>query len=365
MSKVTKRIITLTVVLLVFGVLAYPKVKPLFNSDSGTSSNPQQMNRGGGMMQVEAVEVDFETIEDRIFTSGSVAANEVVELSAEASGIITNIYFEEGREVSQGDLLLKINDSQLQAQKARTQFRLNLAEQREERQRRLLERGGISQDDYDATLNEVNVLRAEQQLIEAQIEQTEVRAPFSGIVGLKFVSVGSYISPNTRIASLQEIDPVKIDFSVPERFISRVDVGDIINFTVQGYDSTFVGAVYAIEPRIDPETRTLQIRAMSDNPDRLLFPGAFANITLILDEIDDAMMLPAISVIPELNAQKVFLVKNGKVEESRIRTGIRTSEKVQVIEGVAHGDTVLTTGLLQVRPGMDVEIVDIKKTTEL
>jgi membrane fusion protein, multidrug efflux system len=365
MSKVTKRIITFTIVLLAFGALAYPKVKPLFSSDSGNSPGSQQMNRGGGVMQVEAVVVDFETIEDRIFTSGTVAANEEIELSAEASGIITDIYFEEGRTVSKGDLLLKINDSQLQAQKARTQFRLNLAEQREERQRRLLERGGISQDDYDATLNEVNVLRAEQQLIEAQIEQTEVRAPFSGNVGLKFVSVGSYISPNTRIASLQDIDPVKIDFSIPERFISRVDVGDVINFTVQGYDSTFVGSVYAIEPRIDPETRTLQLRAMSENPGKLLFPGAFANITLILDEIDDAMMLPSISVIPELNAQKVFLVRNGKVEESRIRSGIRTSEKIQVIDGVAYGDTVLTTGLLQVRPGMDVQIVDIKKTTEL
>jgi membrane fusion protein, multidrug efflux system len=365
MSKVTKRIITLTIVLLIFGALAYPKVKPLFSSSVSSSSGQDGMNRSNSALQVEAVEVDFETIEDRIFTSGTVGANEVVDLSAEASGIITAIYFEEGREVSKGDLLLKINDSQLQAQKARNQFRLNLADQREERQRRLLERGGISQDDYDATLNELNVLRAELQLIEAQIEQTEVRAPFSGIVGLKFVSVGSYISPNTRIASLQEIDPVKIDFSIPERFISRVDVGDVINFSVQGYDSTFVGEVYAIEPRIDMETRTLQIRAISENPGRLLFPGAFANITLILDEIDDAMMLPTIAVVPELNTQKVFLVRNGKVEESRIRTGIRTSEKVQVIDGVAHGDTVLTTGLLQARPGMDVEIVEIKKTTEL
>ncbi len=365
MSKLTKRIIMLSVFLLVAGALAYPKVMPLFSSSSGSSTGSQQMNRGGGATTVEAVIADFETIEDRIFTSGSVAANEEVELSAEASGIITDIYFEEGREVSQGDLLLKINDSQLQAQKARTQFRLNLAEQREVRQARLLERGGISQDDYDATLNEVNVLRAEKQLIDAQIEQTEVRAPFNGIVGLKFVSVGSYISPNTRIASLQDIDPVKIDFSIPERFISRVNIGDAINFTVQGYDSTFTGSVYAIEPRIDPETRTLRIRALSGNPDRLLFPGAFANITLILEEINDALMLPSISVIPELNSQKVFLVRDGKVEESRIRTGIRTSEKIQVIEGVAHGDTVLTTGLLQVRPGMDVEIIDIKKTTDI
>lgn len=363
MGKVTKRILTITIILLVFGGLAYPKIKPLFSSpsDSGNTSG----NQSSGKMQVEAVELDYETIEDRIFSSGTVQANELVELSAEASGIITNIYFEEGRQVQRGDLLVKINDSELQAQKQRAIYRLNLAEQREERQRRLLERGGISQDDYDATLNEVNILRAETQLIEAQIDKTEIRAPFSGVIGLKYVSTGSYISSTSRIASLQEVDPVKIDFSIPERYIPRVSVGDNINFTVQGVDSTFLGEVYAIEPRVDTETRTLQIRAMSENRGQVLYPGAFANIVLILEQIDDALMLPTISIVPELNAQKVFVVRDGVVEESRIRTGIRTSEKVQVIEGISRGDVVLTTGLLQVRPGMEVEITDLKKTNEL
>ncbi|TVR30718.1 MAG: efflux RND transporter periplasmic adaptor subunit [Balneolaceae bacterium] len=362
MGKVTKRIITFTVLILIFGALAYPKVKPLFSSPSDAN---QSSSRSSSMLQVEAVQIEHESIEDRIFSSGTVQANEVVELSSESSGLITNIYFQEGREVNRGDLLVKINDSELQAQKQRATFRLNLAEQREGRQKRLLERGGISQDDYDATLNEVNVLRSELQLIDAQIAQTEVRAPFSGLIGLKYISSGSYITPGTRIASLQEVDPVKIDFSIPERFIPRVDVGDRINFTVQGVDSTFTGEVYAIEPRVDTQTRTLQIRAISGNRDQLLYPGAFANIVLILDQIDDAIMVPTISIVPELNAQKVYLVRNGKVVESRVRTGIRTSEKVQVVDGVAVGDTVLTTGLLQVRPGMDVEITDLKKATEL
>lgn len=358
-----KRITTIVIVLFIFGALAYPKVKPLFSSPTNTDQPDRQ--RGSGALKVEAVTLDFETIEDRIFSSGTIQANEVVELSTESSGLITDIYFEEGRTVEKGQLLVKINDSELQAQRERSVFRLNLAEQREERQRRLLERGGISQDDYDATLNEVNVLRSELQLIDAQIEKTEVRAPFSGVIGLKYVSPGSYITPGVRIASLQEVNPVKIDFSIPERYISRVDVTDQINFSVQGYDSTFVGNVYAIEPRIDTQTRTLQIRATSQNDDQLLFPGAFANIVLILDEINDALMVPTISIIPELNAQKVYVIREGKVQESRVQTGIRTSEKVQIVSGIAHGDTVLTTGLLQVRPGMDVEITELKKTTEL
>ncbi|TVP99604.1 MAG: efflux RND transporter periplasmic adaptor subunit [Balneolaceae bacterium] len=358
----TKRIITITIIILIFGGLAYPKIKPLFSSPS---EGQNQNTPGRSLLQVDVVEMQYETIEDRIFSSGTIEANEVVELSTEASGIITDIYFEEGREVEKGKLLVKINDSELQAQKQRAEFRLSLAEQREERQRRLLERGGISQDDYDATLNELNVLRAETRLIDAQIDRTEIRAPFSGIVGLKYVSVGSYITPATRIASLQEVDPIKIDFSIPERYLARVSVGDRILFSVQGIDSTFTGEVYAIEPRIDTQTRTLQIRALSTNPENLLFPGAFATITLIMDEINNALMVPAIAVIPELNAQKLFVLREGKVEEQRVQTGIRTSEKVQIVSGLESGDLVLTTGLLQVRPGMEVEISEQQISSEL
>lgn len=364
MNKIVKRVITVVVLLSALGLLAWPKVKPLFSTPSGGDSN-NGPNRGNSALQVEAVELEYETIEDRIFTSGTIRANEVVELSSESSGLITDILFQEGRSVERGDLLVKINDSELQAQKQRAEYRLSLAEQREQRQKRLLERGGISQDEYDATLNEVNVMRSEIRLIEAQIEKTEVRAPFTGVVGLKYVSTGSYISPAARIASLQDVDPVKIDFSVPERYLARVTVGDLIEFNVQGVDSAFVGEVYAIEPRIDTDTRTLQVRAMSDNPGRMLFPGAFANITLILDQIDDALMLPTISIIPELNRQKVYVARDGKVEEVEVRTGIRTSNKVQVVDGLQRGDVVLTTGLLQVRPGMEINIVDLKKSTDV
>lgn len=356
-----KKVIGITVVLIVAALLAYPKVKPLFSTPADTGNS----QRSSSLLQVEAVQIQEEIIEDQIFTSGSVLAEEDVELSAEASGIITDILFDEGSSVEEGDLLVKINDSELQAEKRRATFRLNLAEQREERQKRLLERGGISQDDYDAILNEVNVIRSELDLINARIDQTEIRAPFSGQVGLKYVSEGSYISPNSQIASLQSLNPIKIDFSIPERYISRIAIGDRINFTVQGVDSTFTGEVYAIEPRISRDTRSISIRARSNNGGRLLFPGAFASITLVLNEIDNALMVPSISVIPELNSQKIYVVKNGAVAEARIRTGIRTSDQVQIIEGVAPGDTVLTTGLLQVNPGSEVEITKLTQGSDL
>lgn len=358
-----KKIVSITVVILIIAGIAYPKVKPFFTKNS--DSQEQEQRPGPGLLEVEAVELDYETVEDRIYSTGTVQANEIVELATEASGLITDIYFEEGSKVQEGDLLLKINDSELQAQRQRAEFRLNLAGQREERQSRLLERGGISQDDYDATLNEVNVLRSELRLIDAQIEKTELNAPFSGILGLKYVSTGAYITPASRIASLQEVNPVKIDFSVPERYISKIRPGITINFTVQGVDSVFVGEVYAVEPRVDTETRTLQIRALSENHENLLYPGAFADIELILDQIDDALMVPTISIIPELNAQKVFVSNDGVIEQRIVTTGIRTSEKVQIIDGLERGDIVLTTGLLQVRPGMEVNVTEISKSFDL
>lgn len=362
MNKVVKRILTISVILVIFSVLAWPKVKPILSSPSNNETETQGSQQN--LLNVEGVVMEYEELQDKIFTSGTVQANEVVDLRSEVAGKITDIYFEEGRPVAEGQLLVKINDSELQAQRRRAQFQLNLAEQREQRQVRLLERGGISQEEYDATVNEVNVLISELDLIDAQIDKTEIRAPFDGTVGLKFVSTGSFISSDTHIATLNDIDPVKIDFSIPERYFTRVQVGDRIQFNVQGNDSTFTGEVYAIEPRIDAQTRTLQIRAISSNPDGILVPGAFANIELILDSIDDALMLPAIAVIPELNRQKVFKYEYGTVTQVDVMTGLRTDRAVRVMDGVAVGDTILTTGLLQAREGMGVQLTNVRKSSD-
>ncbi|MDR8392772.1 efflux RND transporter periplasmic adaptor subunit [Aliifodinibius sp. S!AR15-10] len=315
MNQITKRILFVGALFVALGALAYPKVKPLF-TDSNTANSAAASARSA--LQVDAVRVGTDSVEDKIFTTGTLLANEEVELSSEISGKITDIYLEEGRNVKQGQLLLKINDSELQAQLTRAQYRLNLATERESRQEKLLEKGGISQEDYDATLNEVNVLKSEVALIKAQIEKTEIRAPFNGRVGLKYVSEGSYISPTTRIASLQSINPIKLDFSIPERYVNTVEVGDRITFTVQGTDREFQGEIYAIEPRINSQTRTLQIRARSNNDEGLLVPGAFADIKLVLDTIDDALMLPTIALVPEIQGQKVFMYSNGQVMEQRV-----------------------------------------------
>lgn len=345
-----RTIITGTVAIAVVALLAVPK---LVSSDNGGLV-------GGGRtqdtLQVAAHVVQPQPLRNTIYTTGSVRANEAVDLVSEASGKLTRILFSEGSRVQQGQLLVKINDAELQAQLVRAQHRLALAQKREARQRQILEKGGVSQEEYDLALNEVNVLEAEVSVIEAQVEKTEIHAPFSGVIGLRYVSEGSYISPQSRIATLQNLDPIKIDFSVPEKYAGQVRPGQAIQFRIAGTEQVFRGEIYAVEPRIEQDTRTLQLRARSQNPGNVLVPGAFADVEMILSEIPDAVTVPSIAVVPELNGQKVYVYRSGLAASQPVQTGIRTDTQVQVLSGLAPGDTVLTSGLQQVRPGLPVDV---------
>ncbi|MEJ2504672.1 MAG: efflux RND transporter periplasmic adaptor subunit, partial [Ignavibacteriaceae bacterium] len=255
-----------------------------------------------------------------------------------------------------GDLLVKINDADLQAQLQSAKSRLELQKDTEYRQKQLLEKEAISQEDYDMTANQLQVNQAEVELIKAQIDKTEIRAPFSGIVGLKNVSEGSFVNNSTIIASLQNINPIKIDFSIPERHSSMVEVGDEINFTISGNNKKYIGKVYAIEPKIDPVTRTLQIRALCSNTGREILPGSFASVELVLKKIENAILVPSEALIPDIQGQKVFVYRNGIATPQQVETGIRTDKTVQLTSGVSEGDTIITSGMLQLRPGAPVKI---------
>jgi membrane fusion protein, multidrug efflux system len=298
-------------------------------------------------------------LDDKLKSTGTLRANQEIDLSTEVSGKITGIYFEEGARVNQGDLLLKINDNDLQADLARITSNIEMMEETLERQRRLFERGGVTQEDYDATLMQLNNLRAEQASIEVQIERTEVVAPFDGSVGLRYVDEGSYITPATEIATLRDLSSVRVDFSVPERYAGEIETGNEVRFTVQGVDSVFTGEVAALEPGIDPRSRTMNIRAVSDNSDGMLRSGAFANIELVLESFDGTIMIPAIALVPDMGQYKVMVYEEGTITERVVETGIRERESVQILDGLAPMDTVLVNGLLQVRSGMEVQIRDI------
>lgn len=350
MKKRIKGFIIGGIVIVVIIVLLLPK---FISSGGNTSANiPAQM---GMSIPVKAHVVESERLSNTVNSTGSIMANEEVELRSETTGKITSINFREGSFVNKGDLLVKINDSELQAQLRRAESKVNVIQEKEFRHRTLLERNLISQEEYDNTLNEFNASKAEYDLIKAQIDKTEILAPFSGIVGLRSVSEGSFVNTNTIIARLQNLSTLKIDFSIPERYYSMVRVGDELDFRVSGNNEYYTAKVYAIEPRIDPSTRTLQIRAMC-GPKKDLIPGAFANVQLRLNETADAMLVPSVSIVPELKGQKVYLYKDGTVVPQNVEIGIREETRVQVLSGLNVGDTVITSGILQIRPGVKVTI---------
>ena len=358
----TKRIVLTALSLAVIGALAIPKILSM-------SEEPKEKPKGGGgggrggAVSVQAYIARPERLDDKIFVSGTVMPNENVELHSETSGKIVSINFKEGGYVSRGQLLVKINDADLQAQLKKAIYKKELLDSKELRQRQLLQKEAVSQSEYDVALNEVNTAVAEIELIRAQIAKTEIRAPFSGVIGLRYVSEGSFISPSTPVATFYSVDPVKVDFAIPEKYAASVRIGADISFTVEGSDNGFSGRVYAVEPKIDQTTRTLQVRALCSNGGGKIAPGAFAQIELLLHEIGDAIMVPSEAVSPELEGKKVVVSKEGKAEPRKIIAGIRTDKKVQVIEGLNPGDTVVTSGILQVRPGSALKITSVVDTT--
>lgn len=351
-----KPILTGAILLVLVAALLWLRLSP----KSADSPAAARNTTATMMLPVRGYVVSKRKLGNRVLSAGTLVANEEVDLRAESSGRITQILFQEGTSVKQGQLLVKINDAELQAQLQRAQYRLKLAQTREERQRKLLAERAVSQEEYDITLNELNTLKAEVEIIKAQIEKTEVRAPFNGIVGLRYVSVGSYISPTTRIASIQNLCPLKLDFSIPEKYASLVRKGDKVFFKVQGIDQLLEGQVYAIEPKIDPVTRTLPIRAVYPNSDRRILPGAFAEVELVLQDADSTVLIPSEALVPELKGQKVFVAKQGKAVAKPVEIGLRTDREVQITAGLSDGDTVITTGILQLRPGMAVQLVEFQ-----
>lgn len=304
---------------------------------------------------VKAVVAEFATLDDRIETTGTILANEEVEIRSETSGRITKLYFQEGDVVNAGTLLLTIDDRELQAQLTKTELSIDLAEEDEQRKKKLLDVGGIAKEEYDAARNYLLKLEADKQLLLTQIAKTKVIAPFSGTIGLRYVSEGGYVSASTLIAHLQQTHIVKVEFSVPEKYASRISTGDAVQFVVEGDQNMYTAKVYAREPKIDPQTRSVQVRAVLQNPNQQLIPGAFAKLTINLGTIPEAIVLPAESIIPAISGQTVMLVRDGKATVQQVKTGIRTSIGTQITEGVTPGDTIITTGLLTVRPGMAVK----------
>jgi membrane fusion protein (multidrug efflux system) len=361
MSKRTKQITLWVLAGVTVAGLALPKIIHRDSSSKAKAAGSSGSKHGGGPVVVRAYVVQPTELSDRISVTGTILPNEQVDIQSEVPGKIVEIRFREGAAVNRGDLLVKINDADLQAQLAEAEAHKQLAEAKEARGRQLRQKEAVSQDEYDVDLSELRTAIAQIDLIKAQIAKTAIVAPFSGRIGLRYVSLGSYISPTTKIATLNNTDPVKIEFSVPEKYFGNVRVGTSIDFTVQGAPGSYSARVYAVEPRIDQSTRTLQVRALCPNDRGQLFPGSFASITIPLNSVPDALMVPTEAVVPGSGGQSVFVSRDGKAISKDIELGIRTGRTVQVTKGLSPGDTIVTSGILQVKQGSALKISQFEK----
>lgn len=336
----------------------------IFHSCSEGDEKKAPQNAGGAMesgLSVEGMIVQTEKVDDKIFATGTLLPNEEVELRPEISGRVVNIYFEEGSQVKAGQLLVKIDASELEAQLKKLKVQEKLAQSEESRQSQLLKIEAVSQEEYDIALNQLNTLEAEIDLIETQIAKTRIYSPFSGIIGLRYISQGGYVSPSSLIASMQQIDPIKVEFSVPERYIGEVKEGTSVSFGVSGSDDIFKAKVYAVDSKIDINTRTVKVRARSTNSNRVLKPGAFARVEITLKTYDDAILVPAEAIVTQLEGQSVYVSEDGKAKAQKIKTGIRTERVVQILEGLSPKDTVVLTGLMSIQEGAKLNFKEIKE----
>ncbi|HEX8575655.1 MAG TPA: efflux RND transporter periplasmic adaptor subunit [Flavobacterium sp.] len=327
------------------------------NSNKSKNETPKDKNGGGQPILVNGIVVKPEDFDNLLSLSGSIEANEQVEIRSEVSGIVQSINFKEGSTVQKGQLLFKVNDIELRAQRSQAITRRNLASENERRARLLLQKEAISQEEYDVSRADLRLAQSQSELINAQIAKTSVRAPFSGKIGLRSISPGTYITPTTLIANLVNTNNLKITFSIPEKYANQIKLNTVINFTVAGSTKKYTAKIYAIEPNVDVNTRTLQVRALAENKDGALLPGTYANVALPLAVFENAIVVPTEAVVPVQDGKKVFIAANGKAKEVKVETATRTDASVIVLSGLKAGDTLVTTGVMSLKDEAKIKVI--------
>ncbi len=338
--------------LVVLGLIFVPKfIAKTDRPDEKKGPNQQQqISVDGFILKAEILDNDIKAI-------GNIRANEEAEIRSEISRKIRGIYFKEGTFVGRGQTLFKLDSDDLTAKLRRQQVDERLAETRLAREKQLIEKGLTSQEEYDILETTLEQIRAEITITRLEITKTYVRAPFSGIIGLRNVSSGAYVTPQTVLTTMQDVSKVKIDFSIPERYIYLFKKGQKIKFKVDGLECEFDAEVYAYEPKVENNTRSLVLRAVTDNKGKKLMPGTFANVTFLISEDTDAIMIPTEALIPKLKGQSVYVIREGKAKLTDVEIGERTESFVEIIsDKVKPGDTVVTTNILRIKDNAPVKV---------
>lgn len=340
--------------LLLFGIGALIAYRITENKSEKNDSKDKGANKKP--TNVTGMVLKPQVFTDNLSLSGSLEANEQIEIRSEVSGIVESINFTEGSSVTKGQVLFKVNDIELRAQLAQVKTAQSLASENERRAKLLLQKEAISQEEYDIASADFQSAKAQTQLIQAQLGKTTVRAPFSGKIGLRYISKGTYVTPTTVIANLVNTNQLKITFSIPEKYATQMKINSTLSFTTSESKEKYTAKIYAIEPGVEVATRTLKMRAITENPDGKLLPGTFANVALPLEKINDALLVPTEALIPIQNGKKIFVSKNGKAQEIVVETGARTDKSILITSGLKAGDTILTSGVMSLKNESPVKV---------
>ena len=350
-NKKVKLLLKIGIPIVIVGGLAIYKM----NYYPTVGQQERSNKKGDKSIPVNAYIVKAQGLSSNIQAVGTLMPNEEVDLVAETTGKVIGIYFEEGTRVKKGELLLKVDDADLLAK-----YQQKLLSEQLERQRVLFQKDAVSREEYDKVQTDYNMVEADIALLEVKIARTELRAPFSGIIGFRNVSLGAYLQPSTIVSHLVDDNRLKVEFSIPEKYASDAKIGATVRFKTESSEKLFPAKVYAIDPRVDTQTRTILLRALSENTNHELSPGMFARIDLITSHSNRALLIPTQSVVSDMEGKSVWVVKNGKARTVPVETFQRTENQIEILSGLSIGDTVLVSGLMQVREGIPVTLSQVE-----
>ena len=320
------------------------------------SKNKELPTKEKQVVMVEAIIAGSQDIASSLEVNGTVLSNEMVELRPEISGRLTYLNIPDGGSVKAGTILARVNDADLQAQMEQQKTQFELATKTEKRLGDLLKVNGVNQADYDLALSQLNTIRANIKVLNAQIDKTVIKAPFSGELGIRVVSPGAYVTPQTLIGTLQQTDKVKIDFTVPETYASIIGKGNKVRIKTNGTSESLEAIISAIEPQINSVTRNIKVRAFLTGG--IVSPGSFVKV--LLDQNRKSIMVPSNAIIPDALSNQVVVVKNKKAVFTNVETGLRDETLVELTSGVNEGDSIVVSGMLFVRPNGAVKVQKIR-----
>ncbi|GAB1349707.1 efflux RND transporter periplasmic adaptor subunit [Ignavibacteriales bacterium] len=358
MSKWTKILIYTLIVIAVGGLVIYPLIKSDSKDSKEKGKNAGKQQQGPALVKGKILKYDSFSSEIKVM--GKIIADEWVDLSPEVSGKIIKINFKEGGNVAKGQLLVKINDNDLQAQLKKNEVRLELSAQKLDRQKKLLEVNGTTKEEFDNVKFEFESIMADIELIKAHITKTEIRAPFAGQIGLRYLSEGAYVAPGTKIATLQSKSKLKIDFTIPQNYSIYLNTGKIITFSTGKGSEEMNASIYALEPGVDQTTATLKARAFVTSGGKGLIPGKVVEVSVKLTAPVQTILIPTETLIPEISGQSVFLYRGGKSVSVPVEIGDRTEKVVQIMSGINPGDTLIVSGLIQLKNGGAVKLTAVE-----